>query len=82
MPLLRRQLAGGATEIRQAPYHPHLTLGLYRQRIAAAAWRERATALAELPPLPLAVEKLHYCSYQAQQLFGPLQVERRLPLAD
>lgn len=82
LPLLRRQLAGATREIRQAPYHPHLTLGLYRQRIAAAAWRERATALAELPPLPLAVKELHYCSYQAQQLFGPLRVERRLPLAD
>lgn len=78
---LRGCLAGQAEEVRQSPYLPHLTLGLYRRSISGQAWRERAAALSRLPPLPLAVRELHYCTYQADQLFGPLQVEQRIALS-
>ncbi|MBB1520067.1 2'-5' RNA ligase family protein [Aquipseudomonas guryensis] len=78
---LRDCLTGHAEEIRQSPYLPHLTLGLYRQSISAQAWRERAAALSQPQPLHFTVHELHYCTYQADQLFGPLRYDTCVPLA-
>lgn len=78
---LRDCLAGSAAEIRQSPYLPHLTLGLYRQTVSAQDWCERTAALSRLEPLNFTVNELHYCTYQADQLFGPLRYDTCVPLA-
>ena len=78
---LRDCLAESTVEIRQSPYLAHLTLGLYRQTVSAQEWRERTAALSRLQPLSFRVNELHYCTYQADQLFGPLRYDSSVPLA-
>ena len=77
---LRQALAGCATEVRQAPYVPHLTVGLYRQAVSAQAWRARAESLSDYPPLTLPVRELQLVSYAAGEPQGALQVEARIAL--
>lgn len=77
---LRAALAAHGMEIRQAPYHPHLTVGLYARSLPGAQLRQRLAGFAEHEPLTLSVDALHYSTYTATELFGPLRCERRLQL--
>ena len=77
----RNTLADVAHEVRQQPYLPHITLGLYRRRVSAEVIRQRLRAIAP-PATPLAVRELHYATYNARQLFGPLTCHHRLMLDD
>lgn len=79
---LRQALAAHGAEVRQAPYHPHLTVGLYAQVVARADLQRRLAEFDEDEPLPLRVDELHYSSYAAAELCGPLRTERRLVLRD
>lgn len=76
----RQRLAKHAPEVRQAPYLPHITLGLYRRSLPAEQLRERLNALHLAAPQPLQVRQLHYATYSARQLFGPLRVRHSLHL--
>ncbi len=78
---LRAALAAHSAEIRQAPYQPHLTVGRYARAISAAALHRRLAGAAELPALELPVRELHYSTYAARDLAGPLRCEQRLRLA-
>ena len=78
---LRRTLTSLATEIREAPYVPHLTVGLYRQRISATAWRRRAQPLRDCTPLRLPVRELQLLSYAAAEPQGELRIEARIALS-
>ena len=77
---LREALAGSGAEIRRAAYRAHLTVGLYARSVPYALLQERLRSFAEQTPLPLAVQELHYSTYAAAELLGPLRCERRLPL--
>lgn len=75
----RDRLAREAPEIRQAPYVPHVTIGLYRRRVPAGEIRERLAALPPPPPV-LPVRELCYATYDGRDQHGPLDIRRRLPL--
>ncbi|MCU1719622.1 2'-5' RNA ligase family protein [Pseudomonas sp. 5P_3.1_Bac2] len=78
---LRQALAGSCQEIRQSNYVPHLTLGLYRQRIRRELIEQR---LAQLPsqPLELPVNQLHYATYDAREQHGGLHYQHSWTLAN
>lgn len=78
---LRHALGRLAGEVRQAPYVPHLTLGLYRHAASAEDWRHRAAPLRDAPPLALPVRELQLVSYAAAEPHGALRVEARVALA-
>ena len=75
----REVLGREAREVRQAAYVPHITLGLYRQKVMAADLRRRLSEI-EPPSMPLNVESLHYATYHAHQQWGPLESRFRLTL--
>jgi 2'-5' RNA ligase len=75
----RVALGRGVREVRQAAYTPHITLGLYRRKIAAEIVRQRLREI-EAPATSLPVEDLHYATYDARLQFGPLESRCRLPL--
>jgi len=75
----RAVLSLAASEIRQADYVPHITLGLYRRRVSAQVLRARLQSL-PAPELSLPVTGLHYATYDARDPFGPLQTHHRVPL--
>lgn len=77
---LRAVLAEHSPEIRQGPYHPHLTVGLYARALSGADLQRSLSAFDEDEPLPLRVDELHYGTYAAAELTGPLHCERRLAL--
>lgn len=77
---LRATLGRHSLEPRFAPYVPHLTVGLYRAAFDKAAVRPRLQRLMAMPPLPLRVEALHFCSYAARVIGGPLQTLLTVPL--
>ena len=77
---LRQMLAAHGAEVRQAPYHAHLTVGLYARAVARAELQRRLIEFGEDEPLPLRVNELHYVTYAATELCGPLRSERRLLL--
>jgi len=79
--VLRRTLAAHSPEIRQSPYTPHLTVGLYAHSVPGEELGARMDTFADRAPLTLRVSELHYCSYAAGELFGPLHTEQRLILA-
>lgn len=76
----RTQLSEQSTEVRQSPYHAHITLGLYRRSVDAALLRARLAELAEEAPRQLRVKSLQLCHYRARQLFSPLRVRHSLQL--
>lgn len=78
---LRSALGQLSGEVRQAPYVPHLTLGLYRHAASAEDWRRRAEPLRDCPPLVLPVRELQLVSYAAAEPQGPLRIEARVALA-
>lgn len=67
-------------EVRQSPYHAHITLGLYRQRVDATLIRARLAELAEEQPRKLPVNSLQFAHYRARQLFSPLRVRQSFSL--
>lgn len=77
---LRQALAALQPEVRQAPYVPHLTVGLYRQPVLASTWRRRAQALQNTQRLCLPVGELQLVSYAASEPLGALRVEARIAL--
>ena len=77
---LRAVLAAQGAEIRQAPYRPHLTVGRYACAVAHAELQRRLAASVDHTPLNLPVRELHYATYAAADLAGPLRCERRLAL--
>lgn len=82
LPQLRLALSGIAPEVRQAPYIPHLTVGLYRAAASANEWRRRTQPMHELPRLRLPVHELQLVSYAAHEPLGALRVEARIALRD
>ena len=76
----RQALAAGSREIRQAAYIAHITLGLYRQRIAAATLRQRLAAL-PMPQHALQVERLDYAHYASSDQFSRLERQLSISLA-
>jgi len=78
----RTRLGEQSTEVRQSPYHAHITLGLYRRSLPAEQLRERLLALHETQPRPLRIHQLQYATYNARQLSGPLRVRHSLRLRD
>lgn len=76
----RQALAAGSREIRQADYIAHITLGLYRQRIAAATLRQRLAAL-PMPQHALQVERLDYAHYASSDQFSRLERQLSISLA-
>lgn len=77
---LRTALGERSAEVRQNPYHAHLTVGLYARSEPRQTLQPRLAAFAENELLPLPVGELHYSTYAASELFGPLRTERRLDL--
>ncbi len=77
---IRTELARISPEIRQAGYMPHITVGLYRQRIERAAWLQRCAGLGDTPLLAQPVSRLERLSYQADQPWGPLRLENNVVL--
>jgi 2'-5' RNA ligase len=75
----REALGRDVAEVRQATYVPHITLGLYRQRVTAEVLRHRLNAI-EAPSMPLRVESLHYATYDTRLQSGPLESRYRLAL--
>jgi 2'-5' RNA ligase len=75
----RQLLEAASREVRQAPYVPHITLGLYRRCVPAGVIRQRLAALAPPPPM-LAVAALEYVTYAARDQLGPLHTMHRVPL--
>lgn len=70
----RHRLGQASREIRQSAYVPHITLGLYRKRVEAAALRQRLQAL-PAPSVALQVKRLIYATYVARQHMGPLRAQ-------
>lgn len=75
----RHALEHAGREIRQAAYVPHITLGLYRRKVAANDLRARLSEI-DLPPVSLMVTELHYATYCARTHFGPLESHHRMAL--
>lgn len=75
----RDELDAASREIRQAPYAPHITVGLYRRRVPAEDLRRFLTSLPPPPPA-LAVGELHYATYDGRDQHGRLETRFRLPL--
>ena len=75
----RRLLQQGSAEIRQSSYVPHITLGLYRQRVPAGELRRRLAAL-PVPRMSLHVDELRYVTYRANEHQGALTELHRVLL--
>ncbi|MEJ6656692.1 MAG: 2'-5' RNA ligase family protein [Pseudomonas sp.] len=78
LPRWREVLAASCTEIRQAVYVPHITLGLYRRAISAEELRQRLQRLPAPGELSMPVERLEYVTYQSDDMFGPLECQHRV----
>ena len=77
----RETLASVRPEVRQSPYRPHVTIGLYRERVAAGHVFDRLAGLPPPPPL-LPVRELCHATYEGHDLFGPLVTRSRIALED
>lgn len=74
----REALGRSCTEVRQAAYVPHITLGLYRRSISAQLLRQRLAQLSVADDLYLPVEQLQYATYSSNDMFGPLECRQRV----
>lgn len=77
----RALLGSISDEVRQSSYVPHITLGLYRQKVDAQTVRRRLAAL-PAPHVGLEATELHYVTYAVRDQLGPLRVHRRWRLSD
>lgn len=78
LPRWRETLAASCTEIRQAVYVPHITLGLYRRTISAEDLRKRLQRLPGPGDLSMPVERLEYVTYRSDDMFSPLECQHRV----
>jgi 2'-5' RNA ligase len=76
---LRALLQDGRGEFRDTPYVPHVTVGLYRRSVPMADVVRRLSAC-RVMPLDLAVTAVHFVSYDAAVIDGPLRTECSIPL--
>lgn len=76
----RDALGSACTEVRQAAYVPHITLGLYRRKISSEVVHQRLQALPVAPVTTLQAETLEYVSYQQSAQFSRLDCHQRIPL--
>lgn len=70
---LRAALAGPRREIRDTPYVPHLTVGLYRGAFDKRQVAHRLAAFDDSTPIELSVQNIHFATYAARELGGPLR---------
>ena len=77
---LRTVLGAHSTEIRQSPFHAHLTVGLYARAVPRTDLQQQLSGFTDSEPLTLPVRELHYSTYAAAELFGLLRMEHRLVL--
>jgi len=77
----RRALSGAGEEIRQSPYVPHITLGLYRRCVSADVLRARLAAI-EAPVTMLTISELRYVIYDARDPFGAVETVERVALSE
>lgn len=77
---LREALAAPTREIRFAPYHPHLTLGLLPESVPAAALTEALLPYREAPELQLGFDALELASFDPRVPGAPLETLRRVVL--
>ena len=78
---IRDRLSSRSTEIRFAPYTPHLTLGLYSGAFDTRQVAAEIAAFPDIQPLRWRVEKLHLATYNALEIAGPLRHETTIALA-
>jgi 2'-5' RNA ligase len=71
---LREALVQGREEIRQAPFTPHLTVGLYRDRFDKREVAQQLAAFPESAPIELQVDRIHFASYAARELGGAFEI--------
>lgn len=76
----RSALADGCSEIRPMVYVPHITLGLYRQRIRADKLQERLDEVHYPSELLLPVSRLEYATYSSADMFGLLECRQTIQL--
>ena len=56
-----------------ASYHPHITLGFYRQSFATRAVAAHLRAFRPLPPPPFSARSIHFCRFATADSQGPLE---------
>lgn len=77
---LRETLANSCQEIRQAPYMPHLTVGLYRDRFDKRDVAQQLAAFPESEPIELHVDRIHFAIYRARELGGAFEIVKTFSL--
>lgn len=65
-----------------ASYHPHITLGFYRESFAAGRVAAHLRAFSLAPLMPLIVSSIHFCRFAAADTQGPLQRLTSLDLVE
>ena len=80
LPRWRDALAGVCSEVRQATYVPHITLGLYRRQVSREVLRERLLQLPAPPQPQLSVKALEYVTYEQGAQFSRLECRQRILL--
>ena len=78
---LRAALGAGASEVRFAPYLPHVTVGSLPESVPTDAVREALEPLRRLPPLRLRVDQVELVSFDAAVAGSPLVTEVAVPLS-
>jgi len=70
---IRDVLSSTHSEIREAPYVPHVTLGLYKGRFAGMSVAERVSLLSTESRITYWVDEIHLMTYSAFEIAGPLK---------
>jgi 2'-5' RNA ligase len=71
---LRNELAKDGTEIRQASYTAHLTVGLYQGAFEKREVTQRLRTFNDSPPLVAKVHRIHFAVYSARTLSGAFDI--------
>ncbi len=78
--VLRERLETISSEVRQAEYVPHLTVGLFQQTLSWSQLQARISSFNRAESLTLRVSELELSCYRASELFGPLARIASVPL--
>lgn len=78
--VLRERLETISSEVRQAEYVPHLTVGLFQQALSWSQLQARVSSFNRAESLTLRVSELELSCYRASELFGPLARIASVPL--
>ncbi len=78
---IRRVLSRSHPEIRQMPYVPHLTLGLYAGRFSSQRVAEHMASFPPGPRIAYSVEEVVLSTYSASEVAGPLKQKQRVRLS-